>query len=78
VDWQPIACSYQFVLIAKPYDARRIAVPTSVAAENESAALLSIDRQPNECDGRSITRRSAPARAVRSQTIDEEMVAAVS
>jgi hypothetical protein len=49
VAWRPIACSYQCVLIAKPYDVRKISVATSVRAENESAALLAIHPEPHQC-----------------------------
>jgi hypothetical protein len=49
VAWRPVACSYQFILIGKPYDVRVISLRTSVRAENESAALLSISQEPYEC-----------------------------
>jgi hypothetical protein len=42
VDWRAIACSYDFLLIDKPYDPARIEVRTSPVAENASAALLAI------------------------------------
>ncbi len=35
VDWDAIACSYEYLLIDKPYDAARIPILTSVVAECE-------------------------------------------
>jgi hypothetical protein len=52
VAWRPIACTYQYLLIGKPYDVRKLAVATSVRAENESAALLAIHPGPDECQHR--------------------------
>jgi hypothetical protein len=43
VDWQAIRCNYDLLLIGKPYDPKRIEVPTSPVAENSSAALLKVD-----------------------------------
>ena len=43
IDWHAIRCSYEFILIGKPYDPKRIEVPTSAVAENGSAALLKVD-----------------------------------
>jgi hypothetical protein len=42
VDWRAIACSYEFLLVDKPYDPTRIGVPTAPVVENASAALLAI------------------------------------
>jgi hypothetical protein len=46
VDWRAIACTYQFLLIGKPYDPSRIRIRTSTVAENESGALLKVDAAP--------------------------------
>lgn len=51
VAWRPIACSYQYLLMAKPYDARKLSVRTSVRAENGSAALLAIHPEAHQCEG---------------------------
>lgn len=45
VDWNRVACDYQYVLIALPYDEQAIEVPTSVAAYNQTAALLAVDKR---------------------------------
>ncbi|MEJ1960929.1 MAG: hypothetical protein WDO56_05025 [Gammaproteobacteria bacterium] len=44
VDWGRVACDYQWLLIAKPYDRQFIGVAGRITAENEAAALLAIDR----------------------------------
>ena len=44
VNWRTIACTYDFLLVGKPYDPKRIEVRTSTVAENGSAALLKTDR----------------------------------
>jgi hypothetical protein len=44
VEWQEVACTYDFILMTKPFEPRRIGLATTVVAENESAALLGIDR----------------------------------
>jgi len=48
VDWRQIACTYQYILVTRPFDLRRIRVATNTIAENSSAALLAID--PRACD----------------------------
>jgi hypothetical protein len=44
VDWRSVAREYDYVLIEKPFDARRVGVRTSQVADNRSAALLAIDK----------------------------------
>lgn len=44
VNWRALACTYDFILIDKPYDPTRIGARTSPVAENGSAALLKMDR----------------------------------
>jgi hypothetical protein len=44
VEWQQVACTYDFLLMTKPFEPRRIGVATTTVAENESAALLGIDK----------------------------------
>jgi len=43
VDWHTVACSYDSLLVGKPYDSKRIFVRNSTVAENSSAALLKVD-----------------------------------
>ncbi len=43
VDWRQIACTYQYILVTRPFDPRRIGVETNSVAETASAALLAID-----------------------------------
>jgi hypothetical protein len=43
VDWRAVQCQYEFLLVDKPYDPRRIEARTSMLAENGSAALLKVD-----------------------------------
>ena len=65
VAWQPISCSYDYLLVGKPYDAQRIKLRTSTVSENSSAALLAIDRsqfacaQTNNADAASTNPRTA-------------------
>jgi len=40
VDWPQVACSYDFLLVLKPYEAARIGLRTEVIADNSSATLL--------------------------------------
>jgi hypothetical protein len=47
VDWQRIACTYQYILITRPFDRQRIRLTTKLVAETSSAALLAID--PRAC-----------------------------
>ncbi|MDB6158065.1 MAG: hypothetical protein JWO04_1771 [Gammaproteobacteria bacterium] len=44
VQWQQVACTYDFILVSKPFEQQRIGVATTTVAENESAALLSTDK----------------------------------
>jgi hypothetical protein len=45
VDWNRIACGYDYILMTMPYDAAFIRVPTTEVASNDTAALLAVDRQ---------------------------------
>jgi hypothetical protein len=45
VDWARVACEYDWLLVAKPYDATLIGVGTQLKAENDAAALLAVDRR---------------------------------
>ena len=60
VEWARVACDYEWLLIAKPYDPQLIGVGTTLVTENEAAALLSVDK--GEC------RPSPSKRAVRLRT----------
>lgn len=44
VDWNAVACDYDFLLLIKPFDPDRIRLHTEMKAENSTAALLAIDR----------------------------------
>jgi hypothetical protein len=44
VDWRSVARDYDYVLIDKPFDTRRIPLPLTTVTENGSAALLAIDK----------------------------------
>ena len=44
VDWPRVACDYEWLLVTKPFDASFIGVPTELATQNDSAALLAVDR----------------------------------
>jgi hypothetical protein len=45
VDWNRVACSYDYILITMPYDTAFIRVPTDKVASNDAAALLAVDKQ---------------------------------
>jgi hypothetical protein len=45
VDWNRIACGYDFILLTMPFDVGLIRVPTRTVAANETAALLAVDKQ---------------------------------
>jgi hypothetical protein len=45
VDWNRVACSYDYILVTMPYDAAFIRVPVTEVASNDTAALLAVDRQ---------------------------------
>jgi hypothetical protein len=47
VDWHRIACTYQYILVTRPFDLQRIDVATNPIAETSSVALLAID--PRAC-----------------------------
>jgi hypothetical protein len=42
VDWAAIEASYDFVLVMKPFDAKRIPIATRPVFENDAAALMAI------------------------------------
>jgi hypothetical protein len=45
VDWNRVACSYDYILMTMPYDTAFIRVPTLKVASNDAAALLAVDKQ---------------------------------
>ena len=45
VDWDKIACSYDYILVTMPYEARFIRVPAIEIASNDAAALLAVSRE---------------------------------
>jgi hypothetical protein len=59
VDWNQVACDYDFLLVTMPYDARLIRVPNKLVTSNAEAALLAIDK--DSCSG--VPRAAHPARA---------------
>jgi hypothetical protein len=44
IDWRSVASDYDYVLITKPFESRRIRLPTTTVAENGTAALLAIKK----------------------------------
>jgi hypothetical protein len=46
IDWQRVACDYDYLLITEPFEPQRVGLSTRTVAQNESAALLAIDKQP--------------------------------
>ncbi|MEJ1960911.1 MAG: hypothetical protein WDO56_04935 [Gammaproteobacteria bacterium] len=49
VAWQPVSCSYDYLIVGKPFDEQRIKLRTSTVAENSSAALLAVDHSQFAC-----------------------------
>jgi hypothetical protein len=45
VDWRAVACSYDFLLVMKPFELRRMRIPTTLVVENPSAALLAVTKR---------------------------------
>lgn len=45
VNWNAVACAYDFLLVMKPFALNRIGVPTTTMSQNGSAALLSVAKQ---------------------------------
>ena len=45
VDWRAVGCSYDFLLVTKPFELSRIGVPTTPVVENASASLLAVARR---------------------------------
>lgn len=42
VNWDAIRCSYDYLLAMKPFDLRRVPIPTHLVLENDRAALLGV------------------------------------
>ncbi len=55
IEWGPVACDYEWLLVARPYRPDMIGVPTRVMKENDVASLLRVDQ--SAC-------RPAPSRGV--------------
>jgi hypothetical protein len=49
VDWHAIACNYNLLLVMKPYESARLALPLTLVAENSSAALLAPVNDQSTC-----------------------------
>jgi hypothetical protein len=45
VDWNAVACAYDFLLVMKPFAPSRIGIPTTTLTQNGSAALLSVAKR---------------------------------
>jgi hypothetical protein len=45
VDWNRVACTYDFLLVTNPFDAHMIGVRTITVAANASGTLLAVDEQ---------------------------------
>jgi hypothetical protein len=59
VDWQRVACEYQYLLVIKPFNPSRLGLTTTLRMENDSASLLAIQK-PTTC---AAALESATARA---------------
>ncbi len=46
VNWNLIACDYDYLLFTQPFDANLIGTATRIVDSNEAAALLAVDKQP--------------------------------
>lgn len=46
VNWGAVACAYDFLLVMKPFELRRIGVATTPVIENASASLLAVTQKP--------------------------------
>jgi hypothetical protein len=44
VDWNRIACSYDYLLVMVPFREPYLEVPVTPVAYNETAALLAVDK----------------------------------
>lgn len=44
IEWGPVACSYEWLMVARPYENEMIGVPTKLVKQNDAAALLQIDK----------------------------------
>lgn len=49
VDWQRVACEYQFLLVTKPVDRARLPLPATTVIENESSVLLALGPGAPSC-----------------------------
>jgi hypothetical protein len=58
VDWETVACEYQYLLVTKPFDPARLAVSTRVTKENSSASLLAIQKPALCAPANSVSGRS--------------------
>ncbi len=45
IDWDRVACVYDYVLVTQPFDASRLKLPLRTVTANESAALLAVGPQ---------------------------------
>lgn len=45
VDWRAVACSYDYLLVMKPFDLQRIGLKTERVIDNSSAALLAVAKR---------------------------------
>jgi hypothetical protein len=45
IDWEAVSCDYQYLLVSKPFEAERIPFAPLVVTENDSAALLAVNRK---------------------------------
>ena len=45
VDWDRVACDYDFLLVTMPYDPALIRLPTVKIASNDAATLLAVDKR---------------------------------
>jgi len=48
LDWESVACDYDFLIVTQPYAAQRFLLSTRIVARNDAAALLAIDKR--ECN----------------------------
>jgi hypothetical protein len=44
IDWESVACDYEYVLVSKPFEVERVPFSALVVTENDSAALLAVNR----------------------------------
>jgi hypothetical protein len=51
VDWTAIACSYDYMLVTRPFDPQRLRASMITVAENSSGALIAIDKRQCSAGG---------------------------